>query len=453
MPNEQIPETPRSRSAKELAQRLDPRYFRSEGWIESLRSRLTWAVLGLTGMAAIALSLGAGTARNTLSPGPVSSHHAQFANRCEVCHAVSFSRTPDSACLKCHDGAAHPAKSIDHGKPDRTPACPECHVEHRGETQLTRLADETCTSCHGNLDAHASGVQLKNLNITAFFTGRHPEFSPASRPDLRPLRLNHAKHMPKNSENIGRIHLPMKCGDCHATDPDSGSVMPVTFEKTCRSCHARELEFDVYHLLKTSMPAPHTKDPVSMHLFVLTTYQKLLAADPAVARRPLGNDLAAQPSAAAWLEKVVSASEKYLFRSPAGPGGQGKCAYCHEFAGVDGGFPVIAKVNRIEGRFITDVPEGEPWLPRGEFNHRRHRAVACESCHTNVRESMKTSDVLIPEMKACLPCHTDSRAGLDGCSECHLYHDRTLEQDEGRPTEQILASLMSSERFRVTGSR
>jgi hypothetical protein len=453
MPNEQIPHTPGSRSTKELAQRLDPRYFRSLSRGESLKSLLTWAVLALTGVAAIALSLGAGTTRNVLSPGPLSSHHALFADRCEVCHVDSFNRIPDAACLKCHDGAAHPAKSVDRGKPDRAPACAECHVEHRGDTQLARVNDGNCTVCHGSLDSHASHVQLKSRNITGFLRGRHPELSAASRSDLRPLKLDHAKHMPKKAETVGGIHLPMKCNDCHATGQNSGNMMPVTFEANCKSCHAGELEFDVYRLLKTSTPAPHTKDPASIHQYIVSSYRKLLATDPGVARRPLGNDLEAQPTSAAWLGKVVSASEKYLFGSPGGPGGQGRCAYCHEVAGVEDGFPVIARVNPIEGRFVSGRPEGEPWMPRGEFNHRMHRSVECESCHAKARESVKTSDILIPVMQACLPCHSDSRAGLDRCSECHLYHNRSLEKQKGRPTEQILSSLMGGASVREAGSR
>jgi hypothetical protein len=101
----------------------------------------------------------------------------------------------------------------------------------------------------------------------------------------------------------------------------------------------------------------------------------------------------------------------------------------------------VKPVNRIAGRYVETKPEGEPWFARAEFAHRPHRAVECESCHAAARASTKTADVLIPAMKSCLPCHGKSEAGLDRCSECHLYHNRTLEKDrERRPTEELTGS-------------
>jgi hypothetical protein len=103
------------------------------------------------------------------------------------------------------------------------------------------------------------------------------------------------------------------------------------------------------------------------------------------------------------------------------------------------GFPQVRKVHVIRGRYSELKLEGEPWLTRGEFSHRAHRAVECESCHVKARSSTRTADVLIPAMRSCLPCHQDSSAGLDRCSKCHLYHNKSLEQDHRRPTEQVLS--------------
>jgi len=77
--------------------------------------------------------------------------------------------------------------------------------------------------------------------VTGFREGRHPEFSAAGQPDTRPLRLNHAAHMPAQPKTIRSMKLPMKCGDCHTTDLTSatGEFEPVTFERHCRSCHQR----------------------------------------------------------------------------------------------------------------------------------------------------------------------------------------------------------------------
>jgi hypothetical protein len=211
----------------------------------------------------------------------------------------------------------------------------------------------------------------------------------------------------------------MKCADCHVTDRTSatGALLPVTFERNCRSCHARELEFDVYHLLGTGTgPAPHTKDLKTIHEYVAATYRQALAANPALERRPLGTELAPVANAAMWLDRVTRDSERYLFER--------KCGYCHQTAG-DG---VVRNVNFVAARFSEGSPQGTPWLERGEFAHRSHRAVECEDCHTQARTSTRTSDVLVPGMKSCLPCHGESGSALDRCATCHLYHNRSLEK-------------------------
>src|SRR5262249_38072742 len=153
-----------------------------------------------------------------LSPGPISSPHALFAARCETCHSKAFSRIPNSACRKCHDGPSHPAKDLDRARLMRSPECIQCHVEHRGSIDIKKVSDGNCTVCHSNLVAHASRVKLKNVKITAFRPGLHPEFSPKYRADLRFLKLNHAAHLPETAKMVQRIKLPMQCGDCHMTD-------------------------------------------------------------------------------------------------------------------------------------------------------------------------------------------------------------------------------------------
>jgi len=425
----------RERDTKWVAQRLALDYLTRPAMLALLKPRVAWVLVAFSALAAIPIVLGVAGGKQVLLSGPVSTAHAFFVDRCESCHARAFSRVPDAACKTCHDGPPHPAKAVDTAKLRDSPACADCHVEHRGTDALAHVTNGNCTNCHGDLSAHASGVKLAAVRITAFRPQKHPEFAALAQPDNRPIRLNHAIHMPAKPMVIRGMQLPIACVSCHRTDPNSptGDPVPVTFELNCRSCHARELEFDVYEILGAkALPSPHTKDPQTIHQFILKTYRDALTADPAIVRRPLGNDVTPQANAAVWLDRVVSDSEQFLF--------QRKCNYCHgKYAAVDQGFPVVRKVNRIRGRYVEQVPEGVPWLTRGEFSHRAHRAVECESCHVKARSSTETADVLIPAMRSCLPCHQDSGAGLDRCSKCHLYHNKGLEKDHRRPTEQVLS--------------
>jgi hypothetical protein len=419
----------RIRETKGVAQRLDLDYLKRPAVLAVLRARLIWILVGAAALACVPLVLGIGGTKRTLSNGPLSRAHGVFEGRCEVCHSQAFRAIPDASCERCHDGAAHPSKPIDTAKSNVTPACVQCHVEHRGKVLLAEVVSGNCTSCHANLTSHATGVKLRATEVTAFREGKHPEFSPAGRRDLRPMQLNHAAHMPKEPITIRGMKLPMKCDDCHVMDRNSAdyAMLPVTFDKNCKSCHSRELQFDVYQALgPDAPPSPHTKDAKLIQEIVANTYRDALARNSALLIRPLGRDLTPQPSAAAWLERVTKESLDYLFEK--------KCTYCHRAES----YAVMMKIAPIGGRF----PEPTPWLQRGEFSHRAHRAVECDSCHSTARASTKTEDVLIPTMKTCLPCHGDSRASLDRCSECHRYHNRTIEREkERRPTEKLVGLL------------
>ncbi|HYM13483.1 MAG TPA: hypothetical protein VEU62_22275 [Bryobacterales bacterium] len=416
---------------KGVAQRLDLNYFRRRYPFRFWRRQLTWLAPLAAAVAIAPFLTGIGGGKRIFSNGPVSRAHAVFEKDCALCHAASFSEVADASCKKCHDGPLHQANAIGSER------CAACHIEHRGNQRLADVNERHCTRCHGDLAAHGRDVRITAVRITAFRPEEHPEFSAAKEADRRPLQLNHAIHMPAQPKTIRGMKLPMKCSDCHVTDLNSprGDLLPVTFEQNCRSCHKRELEFDVYQLLgENAPPAPHTKDPQTIHAFILESYQKLLEANPEVARRPLGRELTPPANAAAWLATVVKDSESFLFEK--------KCIYCHEYEGARDGFPVVKKVNLIRGEYVQAKPEGKPWVAHAQFSHRAHRAVECSSCHTAARTSTKTSDVLIPRMQSCLPCHGASGTALDRCAQCHLYHDKSKELDrDRRPVEQLMGRL------------
>ncbi len=422
---------------KGVAQRIDLDYLKRPNRFRDIRHKLTWLAPAVAAMASIPFILGIGGGEKIFSSGPVSRSHAIFESNCKACHASLFSRVADASCKNCHDGPPHPAKSIDTGKPSSQRRCAQCHLEHQGRVVMAEVKNGNCTSCHANLIVNGSGIKLASTTITSFAIGKHPDFSALKKIDARPLKLNHAVHMPKQPKTIRNMKLPMKCGDCHTTDLKSskGDLMPVTFDQHCLSCHKRELEFDVYQLLGAlSAPSPHTKDPETIHAHILATYEKALAANPSLPERPLGRDFVPASNPEAWLEKVVRDSENFLFDR--------KCQYCHEYESRTTGYPVVRKAAPVLGRFVSGQPAGEPWLLRGEFSHRAHRAVDCSSCHTAAKSSTKTSDVLIPKMTDCTACHGASATHLDNCSQCHLYHNKSKESDKDRrPVEDLIGSL------------
>jgi predicted CXXCH cytochrome family protein len=438
-----VPYEGRIRDTKGVAQRLDLDYFRRPDRFRDLKRKLMWiAPLAAAALAAPFLA-GLGPAEKVFSNGPVSRAHAIFEKNCSVCHEKAFSSVADASCLKCHDGPSHPAKAVDTAVPLRLPRCVSCHVEHqRGKAEtLSSVASANCTSCHGSLEQNAKGVRLKSFAISAFEEGKHPGFPAAGAQDARPLKLNHAAHMPVQAKNIRGMKLPMKCGDCHATRKGSakGELAPVTFDEHCRACHKRELEFLLPGLPAEAPAAPHTKDGPVIRQFILETYQNLLNANPSLAARPLDRDMVIEQNAAVWLAKAASMSERYLFER--------KCTYCHEYDGPPPEFPAVKPVGSVTGLYDPANAEGRPWFERGEFSHRAHRAVDCASCHFQARASTKTSDILIPGLPTCAACHGASGTAIDNCSQCHQYHNKLKELDKDRrPLEQLIGWLLSPRR-------
>jgi len=206
----------------------------------------------------------------------------------------------------------------------------------------------------------------------------------------------------------------MRCSECHKPDAETGNFLSITFDADCKRCHARELEFDVLQFLgPAAPPAPHARDVAKIRQFIRQASSAALGPVPL---RPVR------------FERLIKSAEDVLF--------QRKCVYCHQMQG----YADVKKVNVIIGRFVPGKPEGEPWLLRGEFDHRSHEAVACESCHTRVRVSdFEQRNSLVPAVKSCLPCHAASRAGLNRCPLCHLYHNREQENERRRPIGDLAA--------------
>jgi hypothetical protein len=279
-------------------------------------------------------------------------------------------------------------------------------------------------------------VRIAGVHVTRFGRGKHPDFSAAARPDKRPFKLNHSKHMhPLQGGTTTNVKLPMKCEECHETDLNSpkGDFIALNFDRHCRSCHERELGFDVRGVLGAkSLPAPHTRDPQTIHQHIEKAYRELLAEQPDVYRRDLGRGFEASATPDVWLAKVVSESESFLFDR--------KCVYCHEYQSQEGAYPIVAKLNPVAGRYVAGSSTGEPWLLRAEFSHRPHRALECTSCHRESVDSTRTSDILIPKIESCTGCHGASGTAIDNCSQCHLYHNKSKEKQIRFPAQRLTSN-------------
>ena len=431
----------RTRTAKQLAQRIDLNYFKRRRGLQPLRLWLSLAVpaVGLLWLAGMA----AAGSRAPYSSGPVSSAHAFAENKCEVCHQRDESlraHVSDNACLTCHGAPAH--MPVGGATRHEGPACATCHREHKGRVRLaSTVADGMCVECHGDLSsgrvtppgprapitssAPLSPAPLRPgpwptvATVKAFPSG-HPEFAVLREEFKDPggVRFNHQLHL-KNDLRGPNGPERLECIGCHWPEmtPTRGAakrvnnlMATVKFDQQCARCHP--LFFDE----RIDRPAPHGY-PQATLAFVDKALRDYITANPdAISQRdtpdrrlPLNFPRDPEPvaqTAEEWIQIRGVRARASLQRA---------CSFCH-------GTPV--HVDGPDNSWLTWPPANmrTQWMARATFDHAPHLMVECASCH-KAADSRNTSDVLMPSKDTCATCHAPGKGAASRCIECHGYHD------------------------------
>jgi hypothetical protein len=255
------------------------------------------------------------------------------------------------------------------------------------------------------------------------------------------IKFNHKVHLRTDLRApVGAVQL--ECSDCHrltgVTQPwRYGSVgaalsitqpivlparthvsnraymQPINYYEHCSSCHPLYLD------KRIPEAAPHKK-PEAVAGLLEPAFRKYIDARPEELQSSLVSmripRVANRPTArtrAEWIRARVADAQRLLWSKT--------CAECHTLTNPSGAS--VPKV--LEARLTSR------WLLRGQFDHNAHRMADCASCHSGVRASEKTSEVLVPSVKKCLSCHDpEARSPLAGagCTECHQYHDWSKEK-------------------------
>jgi hypothetical protein len=300
----------------------------------------------------------------------------------------------------------------------RTPPCMTCHTEHRDIPRLAMVNDATCASCHASLSEHVKPNALVSnqdpedrydfaaiRKITAFGVD-HPELNPPRDPNT--VRFNHQLHLKQGGvfDATGK-RKELNCADCHrlAVTRGKSDPVPLDFEQQCRSCH--KLTFDARF---PDVEVPHGGEAGLVYGFVLATYagnRDIIGKSPEEVRRLLSRRQVTAPD-----ERAVLNAEQVI---------KTKCSKCHA-------------LTRAGGRVVVDPPVIRTnWFPGTKFSHTQHRDIGCEKCHQGVRNSVATSDVLMPKASECTSCHGPRAATsapgapktASSCITCHEYHVRS----------------------------
>lgn len=231
------------------------------------------------------------------------------------------------------------------------------------------------------------------------FDETHPDIERP--PDTNTLKFDHKLHLAArgvfNAE--GRREV-LQCAQCHKLVADKSGKWdpkPIAFASDCQRCH--RLTFDARF---PNAEVPHGGDPGIVYGFLGGIYSgdsSLATKSPEEVRRIF----ATRASRSAGESAVVSA--EHVIKA--------KCTVCHE-------------LKTVSGRLVATRPVlPVRWIKHARFSHSEpHRE--CESCHANARQSALTSDILLPQIKACATCHAPSGARPGStCLTCHEYHERS----------------------------
>jgi hypothetical protein len=438
--------------------------------------------------------------------GPVANPHAHWENDCAVCHrphsASEFTpgsvfrardRWHDLTCEKCHAGPTHAENVADSGKEFHN-RCSNCHHDHAGRlNSLVRISDDHCTKCHAQLGPeHVAGSPKREAKI-ASFTRDHPEFRALATPPARTLKFSHALHLtpgqasalggreamtvarlrelsgedavaryrrPGQGEGDGDL-ISLDCASCHRLDAGAGApdfdatraalakagepsravlptraaganFLPVNFEANCRACHPLRAPAGASAgLVIPAFEVPHRRQPKELAAELNAGYVRGLVTEghPALAAPVApGGALDPRPAIGARTirdeaDRLTRVASDLLLRGSSG------CAKCHDIAG-----DVIAR-----------VPDRTVWLPAAQFNHARHKATTCATCHPGTSAAFTPAGTALVEKEplqilgidSCRACHSPSGSKVvfpDGtaltgggarhaCVDCHRYHN------------------------------
>jgi predicted CXXCH cytochrome family protein len=400
----------------------------------------------------------------------------------------------DNACLQCHDGAIHQMNQAHFISADkmRSANCVSCHVEHKGGEALAANQDQTCVQCHGNLGSEMNGAKTEVTNrVVAFDVGeKHPKFGrPLEREgklvDPTVLKFNHKKHMvldaiqsncvvchePRDpspaakppfdkaqDKQAARCAPPWKTAKDRSMDAIASSdgryTQPINYERHCQSCHELKLPISETRIAHADMslvrgqiasftpadlrgiaeakpaekprPGQRAAKPKSLNEQAI---EKVRASLDAEKLQKLNEAIANAPGATTQPTKPDANLVELYVAYSAGT----SCVYCHE---MQGDVPALAKSSdALLASVPTQIPDSpRRWFTASQFDHRAHRGMSCVSCHAAAVTSTETSQLLQPNIDACVACHrTDEHnqqladTAPSNCITCHQFHDRRLE--------------------------
>jgi hypothetical protein len=370
--------------------------------------------------------------------------------------ASETARHIESACQQCHrvgnhfrDVMTEPWKRIDQN-------CATCHHDHQGrDHDLTRVAAQTCVSCHSDLASGCSATPRVRGNITGFDKSSHGDFASLAIDDPGQIKFDHGQHMlpgqvdadSRGGFTLDRLSpqdraryrlagqadtdlVSLQCSSCHelAGSMDDGKrltadselgryVQPIAFDRHCAACHSLNPDPATEH----STPLPHAVPWRQIDL--LLAANSTGAQSQGLAREPRddsnstavpgeGLGVTANERAVPAGESEASSSQPFDLQS-ARELVRSKCIQCHvESSLTDDAIDAAGETGK------ELIPSR--WLTRGLYDHAAHMRMDCKYCHQGAYPLTATNELTGVSPTGPAEDHRKVMiAGIDSCTGCH----------------------------------
>jgi predicted CXXCH cytochrome family protein len=361
------------------------------------------------------------------NPGPISAGHQSFANDCKACHQKPFVQVEDQSCLNCHkDTMQHIAEQKTQAHFFAETRCTDCHNEHKTEAAMITANNSACIDCHGDKSKLAGHTSLA---VVSDFAKNHPPFklsmSQAGSPskmvrvaqnatlkENSGLKFPHDVHMAAKGINSPEGRKILQCSNCHTPDAAGVRFEPINMQSHCSDCHRLEFEPAV-----TQRQVPHGDEKEIMNtlrefyagLSIGDKDVDVVTVDGFLQRPQTAQPQQTQQLASQWAMRKSDLIAKELFEVRV-------CQTCHE----------VKKTDNAEVPWkIAPVSITQHWLTKSTFEHFKHSAAKCSTCHA-VADSKLSSDIAIPDLQSCQSCHggdhPDKNKIKSTCDSCHGFH-------------------------------
>lgn len=382
------------------------------------------------------------------NPGPLASAHQAWEGDCQACHEGNFSRVKDDSCQSCHGNMGLHVQEQDLADTSfEEPRCATCHRDHKGIESLAEqnkhFVGQDCADCHSKIEQTAP--KTETLAVSGFDDSDHPEFRVTLRSKEDTAQLIRVR-MKKDLllQEPTTLSFPH---DVHLSTKGIEGKEKLEFLE-CADCHEpadtetgfKNIEMEAHcqdcHSLAFEPALPERQVPHGASGPVLDTiveFYSFMAQNRDLQKQVTQKraTIAARPGSNSKPRTNVNANPLVQAEAAAQDLFENRaCGVCHQISISPE--PVTSQTSgaKLTQYTIADIEPTHPWMPMARFDHNAHEFESCSTCH-KAEVSKQAEDVLMPDLESCQTCHSGSNTSLNKVeSNCGVCHGYHIHETE-----------------------